>query len=202
MNLDFNNIHIAFIGRITDAVFKRLQEKAVLAPNLTPALEHEQFQANFFAMCRLLNVQAPLAIPAWRLFAPYATTDDAAFFLHPFASERAFPPTKKLFGQIREAALECCDVRVGADGAITSVALDANPFAVIHNDGRALAIKPVSEDREIKALSFVSAGAISPFTLDIKDTGTLTAFFKKTRSQAGDRLVRLMQQPPYFPAQG
>jgi hypothetical protein len=123
----------------------------------------------------------------------------AGYFLNPFASEKAFPPSqsKGLFGKksVREAALECCDVRITPDGVVTSVAIDANPLAIIHNNGRALSIKPISADKDIMAMSFTSAGATSPFKLNIQGVSPLTRLFTDARKRAGETVRQMMERP-------
>ncbi|MBX9849132.1 MAG: hypothetical protein K2X64_07545, partial [Rhodocyclaceae bacterium] len=162
--------------------------------------ESRAFEQNFLAACAKPDAAKPPQIPAYRLFTPYAAEGEmSGYYLNPFASEAAFPPSisKGLFGKksIREAALECCDVQVSKDGLVTAVAIDSNPLAIIHNDGRSLSIKPISADKDIMAMSFTSAGAVSPFKLDIQNVSALTKRFRDARSKAGETVHQMMQRP-------
>lgn len=200
--LNTQNVQVAFIGEIPEVLFKRLKAVGVLGPDYADAkAEHAVFQAGFLAACRAPDAAQPPVIPAWRQFTRYDVPDDtAAYFLHPFASETAFPPTKKLFGSVREAALECCDVRVDTQGAIKAVAIDANPLAVIHHDGAALCIKPITADAGVMALCFTSTGARVSLTAQVGTPKELTPFFREARARAGALVARLLQRPSYFPA--
>lgn len=197
--MDFKHVQVAFIGQLPSEIFKELKAKGLVTAADAES-EHAAFEQNFLAACSKPDAANPPIIPAYRLFTPYAAEGEmSGYFLNPFASENAFPPSvsKGFFGSksVREAALECCDVRVSKDGVITAVAIDSNPLAVIHNNGRNLSIKPISADKDIMAMSFNSEGTTSPFNLDIQNVSALTRLFKDARVKAGEKVRVMMERP-------
>lgn len=197
--MDFKHVQVAFIGQLPEAVYYQLKSKGIITSS-SAEQEHRMFEENFLAACAKPEATNPPQIPAYRLFTPYAAEGEmSGHFLNPFASENAFPPTvtKGFFGkkEIREAALECCDVQISKDGLVTAVAIDSNPLAIIHNDGKALSIKPISADKDIMAMSFTSNGASSPFKLDIQNVSALTKRFRDARVKAGDAVRVMMERP-------
>jgi len=195
MNIQFASF--AYIGIIPSQVFQRLLEAGAMGRKFgDPEAEYRDFENGFLSAYRERNPRNPPLIPPWRKFARYGD----GFFLHPYASETAFPPKKRLFISLRVAAEECCDVRLEADGRVTTV--NISPIAAIYADNRSLIIQGICADQDVMSNASISSGSQNPFTLNILKPTALVPFFRDARKRAGNEVTRLLQRPPYYPAVG
>lgn len=193
--MNLQNVSFAYIGPIPDAIFQKLkEERAVDARFKGPKEEYDSFEKGFLSSYQGRDPRNPPNIPSWRMFARYGDS----YFLHPYASETAFPPKKGLLRSIRNAAEECCDIKLEGNGTVTTV--NISPIAAIYADGRSLVIQGICDDQSVVSNPSVSSGSQNPFRLNIRKPAELVPFFRDARKRAGDNVLRLLQRPAYFPA--
>jgi hypothetical protein len=205
MNNNFiDQVSVAYIGKLSQEVFNVLKEQKLIPEHIkNPAQELDEFFRTFSHAYNNPNPSEPAIIPPYRQFVRYGNGG----FLHPFASQEAFPESqgfraikKKMLGQtLRNAAAECCDVLVDSGGHIITAATEI-PIVVIHRTERSITYQIISaakEDAEYVKSPQTSPNGVNLLELMLQSPETLIPFFIELRNKGGEAVRQMLIRPPY-----